>query len=56
MNNNKIEIFDQIDKFFDEMLAQVERRRQRQKDEYTSIETREKRRLKNKQLKLQKEI
>lgn len=56
LNTNKIEIFDQVDKFFDEMQAQVEKRRSDLKNEYTKIETREKRRLKNKQLKLQKEI
>ena len=38
------------------MAAKVEARRQALKDEYTKIETREKRRLKNKQIKLQKEL
>ena len=56
LNTNKIEIFDQVDKFFDEMQVQVEKRRNDLKNEYTKIETREKRRLKNKQIKLQKEI
>ena len=38
------------------MHQKVEQRRANLKNEYSTIETREKRRLKNKQLKLQKEI
>jgi len=56
LNANKIEIFAEIDKFFDEMHTKVEARREGLKAEYSQIETREKRRLKNKQIKLQKEI
>lgn len=56
LSKNKIAINDQIDKFFDELLQKVEQRREALKTEYAQIETREKRRLKNKQIKLQKEI
>lgn len=56
LNSNKIETYDQIDKFFDEMVQKVQQRREALKGQYSSIETREKRRLKNKQMKLQKEI
>ena len=38
------------------MVAKVQQRRENLKREYSEIETREKRRLKNKQMKLQKEI
>ena len=56
LNTNKIEIFDQIDKFINEMIIRVELRREKLKNDYLLIETREKRRLKNKQIKLQKEL
>ena len=56
LNNNKIEIFDQIEKFFNQMLQKVEQRREKLKAQYTQIEIREKRRMKNKQMKLQKEL
>jgi len=56
LNTNKIEIFDQIDKFINEMVMRVELRREKLKNDYSLIETREKRRLKNKQIKLQKEL
>jgi hypothetical protein len=52
LNSNKIETYDQIDKFFDEMVQKVQQRREALKGQYSSIETREKRRLKNKQMKL----
>ncbi len=48
LNTNKIEIFDQIDKFINEMIMRVELRREKLKNDYLLIETREKRRLKNK--------
>jgi hypothetical protein len=54
LNTNKIEIFDQIDKFINEMVMRVELRREKLKNDYSLIETREKRRLKNKQIKLLK--
>jgi hypothetical protein len=47
---------DQIDKFINEMVMRVELRREKLKNDYSLIETREKRRLKNKQIKLQKEL
>ena len=52
LNENGVQIVDQVDKFFDELAAKVEERRAKLKQDYTKIETREKRRLKNKQLKL----
>ena len=56
LNQNKIDTFDQIDKFFEQLHAKVEKRREALKNQFTSIESREKRRLKNKQIKLQKEL
>lgn len=56
LNQNKIDTFDQIDKFFEQLHAKVEKRREALKTQYSSIESREKRRLKIKQIKLQKEL
>ena len=56
LNMNKISILDQIDKFFEIITKQVEKRKESLKNEYIAIESREKRRLKNKQIKLQKEL
>jgi hypothetical protein len=48
LNNNKVEIHDAVDKFFNQMLQKVEARREILKAQYSRIETREKRRMKNK--------
>jgi hypothetical protein len=48
LNQNKIEVDDSIEKFFDDLVARVEQRREKIKQDYSLIDTREKRRLKNK--------
>ena len=55
MTKHKALIFDQIDTFFELVKKRVEKRCEDLKEEYLKIEAREKRRLKYRQMKLERE-
>ena len=55
MGNHKTLVFDQVDSFFDLVKKKVEKRCEDLKQEYLQIEAREKRRLKYRQMKLERE-
>lgn len=50
------QIFDKIDAFFDEVVKRAGERRERLKTEYKQIESKEKRRLKSKQMKVERDL
>ena len=55
MAKHKVQIFEQLDSFFDLVKKRVEKRCEDLKEEYKKIEAREKRRLKYRQMKLERE-
>ena len=55
MGKHKVQIFEQLDSFFDLVKKRVEKRCEDLKEEYKKIEAREKRRLKYRQMKLERE-
>ena len=55
MAKHKVQIFEQLDSFFDLVKKRVEKRCDDLKEEYKKIEAREKRRLKYRQMKLERE-
>lgn len=55
MNKHKLKTFDQLDTFFDAVKKRVTERCDQLKEDYKKIEAREKRRLKNRQIKLERE-
>ena len=55
MAKHKVQIFEQLDNFFDLVKKRVEKRCEDLKQEFKKIEAREKRRLKYRQMKLERE-
>jgi len=55
MTKHKTQIFEHIESFFDLVKKKVEKRCEDLKTEYLNIEAREKRRLKYRQMKLERE-
>lgn len=55
MKDHQSKTFEQIDAFFESIQKRVEQRQEQLKTDYKQIEGREKRRLKNRQIKLQRE-
>ena len=55
MIKNKEQTFKQLDDFFDFVKKKVEKRCDNLKEEYKKIESREKRRLRSRQMKLERE-
>ena len=55
MTKHKALVFDQIEQFFELVKKKVEKRSEDLKSEYLRIEAREKRRLKYRQMKLERE-
>jgi hypothetical protein len=53
---NRNHIFDKIDSFFDLVVKRVNERKEKLKTDYKTIEAKEKRRLKSKQMKMEKDI
>ena len=53
---NRTQIFDKIDSFFDLVVKRVNERKEKLKTDYKTIEAKEKRRLKSKQMKMEKDI
>ena len=53
---NRTQIFDKIDSFFDLVVKRVNERKENLKTDYKTIEAKEKRRLKSKQMKMEKDI
>lgn len=56
LNVNRGLIFDKIDSFFDLIVKRVNDRKEKLKTDYKTIEAKEKRRLKSKQMKMEKDI
>jgi len=56
LNVNRNHIFDKIDSFFDLVVKRVNERKEKLKTDYKTIEAKEKRRLKSKQMKMEKDI
>ena len=56
LNVNRTQIFDKIDSFFDLVVKRVNERKEKLKTDYKTIESKEKRRLKSKQMKMEKDI
>ena len=56
LNVNRTQIFDKIDSFFDLVVKRVNERKEKLKTDYKTIEAKEKRRLKSKQMKMEKDI
>lgn len=56
MNNYRQQIFDKIDSFFDTVVKKVNERRERVKTDYKTLEAKEKRRLKSKQMKMERDL
>ena len=56
MNVNRTQIFDKIDQFFDLVVKRVNERREKLKTDYRTIEAKEKRRLKTKQMKMERDV
>ena len=56
LNVNRTHIFDKIDSFFDLVVKRVNERKEKLKNDYKTIESKEKRRLKSKQMKMEKDI
>lgn len=51
-----MQIGDKIDAFFDQVIKRVNERREKLKAEYKAIEAKEKRRLKSKQMKMERDL
>ncbi len=56
MNINKTQIFEKVDKFFDTVIERANARRELLKNEYKAIEAKERRRLKSKQMKMERDL
>lgn len=56
MNNYRQQISDKIDSFFDTVVKKVNERRERVKTDYKTLEAKEKRRLKSKQMKMERDL
>jgi hypothetical protein len=56
LNVHKQAIIDKIDQFFDKVVERVQLRREALKEEYRLIESRQRRRLKSKQMKLERDL
>ena len=56
LNVSRTQIFDKIDSFFDLVVNRVNERKEKLKTDYKTIESKEKRRLKSKQMKMEKDI
>ena len=56
LNTYRTQTFDKIDQFFDLVVKRVNERREKLKTDYKTIEAKEKRRLKTKQMKFEKDL
>ncbi len=56
LNANRMSVFDKIDSFFDLVVKRVNERREKLKSDYKLLEAKEKRRLKSKQMKMEKDL
>jgi hypothetical protein len=56
LNNYRQQIFDKIDSFFDTVVKKVNERREKVKTDYKTLESKEKRRLKSKQMKMERDL
>lgn len=56
LNQYRGKIFEKIDHFFDLVVKRVNERREKLKTDYKTIESKEKRRLKSKQMKFEKDL
>jgi hypothetical protein len=56
LNTYRSQVFDKIDSFFDLVVKRVNERRDKLKKDYKTIEAKEKRRLKSKQMKMERDL
>jgi len=56
LNNYRTQIFDKIDSFFDNVVKKLNERREKVKTDYKTLEAKEKRRLKSKQMKMERDL
>lgn len=56
LNTYRNQVSDKIDSFFDQVIKRVNERREKLKQDYKVIEAKEKRRLKSKQMKMERDL